>query len=79
MTSDYPARRLALQKRLERQKDVRKKKDRPWNNRQRWFVARIIIRLVLAYSPRSVGTALICAGLLIQQIDKSWEKDDGNR
>src|SRR4051812_29592852 len=43
---------------------------RKWNNRERWRTARLVIRLVLAYSPRSIGTALIVAGLLIQQIDK---------
>jgi hypothetical protein len=45
-----------------------------WNNRERWKTARLVIRLVTAYSPRSVGTALIVAGYLIQAIDKTWEK-----
>ena len=45
-----------------------------WNNKERWRTARLAIRLVLAYSPRSIGTALVVAGYLIQAIDKTWEK-----
>ena len=47
---------------------------RKWNNKERWRTARLVIRLVLAYSPRSIGTALVVAGYLIQAIDKTWEK-----
>lgn len=47
---------------------------RTWNTRERWRTARLVIRVVLSYSPRSVGTALIVAGMLIQMIDESWEK-----
>lgn len=51
-----------------------KEAPRKWNNRERWRTARLVIRLVLAYSPRSIGTALVVAGYLIQAIDKTWEK-----
>lgn len=49
---------------------------RRWTNKERWRTARLVIRVVLVYSPRSVGTALIVAGHLIRAIDQTWEKKD---
>lgn len=52
---------------------------RKWNNRERWKTARLVIRVFLCYSPRGIGNALIIAGMLINCIDKTWEKtDDGS-
>lgn len=72
------ARELYRQRMLERVVN-KHKPDHPrvWNNRERWRTARLVIRVVLAYSPRSIGTALVIAGTLIQAIDATWEKKDG--
>lgn len=75
MTSDYPNRRRALAAERARQA-VRAIKPCVWNMRERWRTARIAVRLVLAYSPTSLGTALVVAGYLIKAIDATWEKQD---
>lgn len=76
MTSDYPNRRRALA--AERARiAVKAIKPQVWNMRERWRIARIVVRLVLAYSPRNLGSALIVAGMLIKCIDATWEKENG--
>jgi hypothetical protein len=72
MTSDYPNRRRALA--IARARKSLEQPQRPWNMRERWRTARIVVRLMLAYSPRNLGSALIVAGTLIKCIDETWEK-----
>lgn len=71
MTSNYPA--FRAQRAAERARKAIETTPRVWNMRERWRTARIVVRLVLAYSPRSLGTALIAAGFLIKAIDETWE------
>lgn len=76
MTSDYLNRRRALATERAR-KAVQAVKPRVWNMRERWRTARIVVRLMLAYSPTNLGSALIVAGMLIKCIDQTWENKDG--